>query len=1022
MGRKGSISQGGARLVGRAALTFGFLAHASAAVGQDQGTASGFPKGSAATADTTRPNSGQANGQQPPEFNPIIITGSRIPQSNLTAVSPVAVVKQEEVKLQGTVAIEELLNRLPQVRPGQGLFVSNGATGTAEVDLRGLGPARTLVLINGRRVMPGDTTVPDINIVPSSLIQRVEVLTGGAAAVYGSDAVAGVVNFILDTRFEGVRIDAQESVFQHDNRLGSPWKDLLIDSDVKFPSGSVVDGRRQDINAVLGHSFFDNRAHVTVYAGYRKINEITQDRRDYSSCAFGAVDQDNPVAIQCAGSTNSYPGTFFTFLGPFTLGANRTFEPGVSLFNYAPFNFFQRPDRRFVAGGFADFELSRAVHPYAEVMYMRDRSLAQIAPAGDFTDTATINCDNPLLSGQQRSTVCTEGNFVGEESGGAPIDFVDPVTGATYNRAFLFVNRRNVEGGPRQSDLRHKNWRLIGGVKGDLGKGVSYDVSYISGRVTTREVDTNYVSVTKMGRALDVITDPATGQPTCRSRLTGEDPNCVPWDIFALDGVTPAATAYIAENASLSTTITERVANANSTIDLGSWGLSSPWAEESPQVNLGAEYRKDHLDFEPDAANQSGDLSGSDPVFPLQGSVETKELFAEARLPLISQRIVERLAVEGGYRQSWYRNSQSSFRTNASKLALDLTVVRGVRFRASVQRAVRAPNIVELFTPTSQFTIDTDPCTGTSPQASAQQCARTGVTAAQYGHILPSPNTDVAGYQAILGGNAELQPEKATTRTLGLVLQPNFLKGFNTTLDWWDINLKGAISGVGARTILFTCLDTGDPFFCSRVHRDSSGSLWLTRQGFIDDRLLNAGSLKLRGIDIGVNYARKLGRLGSGTLELIGSRLLRYKMDPGGLATPLSCPGLYGSPCGTPLPLWRHNARLTWESRGGTSLSLQWRYIGRVKAASPATVGIFPIFPGDLEIGAQNYFDLTAQFHVERRYVLRLGINNLFDRSPPIIGGSSNTASGDGVNGNTFASLYDPLGRYIFLGLTVNFR
>jgi outer membrane receptor protein involved in Fe transport len=956
--------------------------------------------------------------RQPPQEQPIIITGSRIPRLNLTAVSPVTVIKEDEVKLQGTVAIEELLNRLPQVRPGQGLFNSNDATGTAEVDLRGVGPGRTLVLINGRRVMPGDSTVPDINMAPSSLIERVEVLTGGAAAVYGSDAVAGVVNFILDTRLEGLRIDAQSSFFQHDNKVGSPWKDLLIDAGVQYPSGSVADGGRRAINAAFGHSFLDDTGHVTVYAGYRKIDAVTEDRRDYSSCAFGAVDKDNPVAIECGGSPASYPGTFFTIPGPLTLGPDRTFEPGVSLFNYAPFNFFQRSDRRYTAGGFADFELSRAVHLYGEAMVMHDRSLAQLAPGGDFGDTQTINCDNPLLSEQQKSLVCAEGNFVSDEDG-SPVPFIDPVTGAVYYRAFLEVARRNVEGGPRKADLRHRNLRLVAGVKGDLGRGVSYDASYISGRVTANTDDFNFTSVTRMRRALEVITDPATGQPACRSRLRGIDLSCVPWDIFVLGGVTPEATAYIDASASQHTTITERVANANSTVNLGNWGMRSPWADESPQLNFGAEYRKDRLDFDPDEASQSGDVDSLDPVFPVHGSVDVKELFAEARIPLLTDRLVERLAFEGGYRQSWYRNPASKFTTNVYKAALDLTAVRGIRLRASLQRAVRAPNIVELFTPIDYFIIDIDPCAGTSPTATAEQCARTGVTAGQYGHIRPSPNTDVIGYNAIGGGNPDLQPETATTRTVGLVLQPQFLRGFNATLDWWDIDLKGAISGVGPRRILNTCLSTGDPLFCNRVHRDSSGSLWLTPQGFIDDRLVNIGGLRLRGIDAGVNYARNLGSIGSASFEFLGSRTLKYLLDPGGLAFKRSCVGLYGAVCGTPLPRWRHSARVTWDHPSGVSLSLNWRYIGAVRAAAPE---LFPTYLGDLKIGAQNYFDLTSVFHVGRKYELRLGANNLFDRRPPIVGGSSNTAVGGGVNGNTFAGLYDPLGRYIFAGITMNFE
>jgi iron complex outermembrane recepter protein len=221
----------------------------------------------------------------------IVVTGSRIPRPNLTAVSPVTVIGDEEVKLEGAIMAEELLNQLPQVAPSQGSFISNGATGTATVDLRNLGPARTLVLINGRRLGPGDPTSPvaDLNVIPTSLIQRVEVLTGGASSVYGSDAVSGVINFILETRLNGLRVDGQASVFQHDNRNGSGLVEALEARGFPYPSGNSVDGGRQDINLAYGKSFLDGRAHATVYAGYRKLTEVRQDARDYSACAAQAL-------------------------------------------------------------------------------------------------------------------------------------------------------------------------------------------------------------------------------------------------------------------------------------------------------------------------------------------------------------------------------------------------------------------------------------------------------------------------------------------------------------------------------------------------------------------------------------------------------------------------------------------------------------------------------------------------------------------------------------------------------------
>ncbi|WP_197018409.1 TonB-dependent receptor domain-containing protein [Sphingomonas sp. URHD0057] len=962
--------------------------------------------------------------QQPTDVDqataqPIVITGSRIPRRNLTAVSPVTVVQQEEAKLEGVILTEELLNQLPMVSPSQGAFTSAGATGTSTVDLRGLGAARTLVLLNGRRLIPGDPgeIAPDINAVPSALIERVEVLTGGASSVYGSDAVAGVVNFILDTRLEGLRVDGQASFFQHDNRIGPPIRDVLVEEGLKFPRGSVVDGGRWDVNAAYGTAFLDGRGHAIVYAGYRKLQSLTEDRRDYSACTIGTQEFD-PNALECGGLQVSFPGTFETLSGTYQIGPDRTFEPGFVPFSFAPWNFYQRPDRRYTAGAFADFEFNDAVKPFVEVMYMDDRSTVQVAPSGNFFGTTNINCDSPLLSEQQRSLVCSAGNFIGEESGGSRAAFTDPVTGKTYYRGWLFIGRRNVEGGPRRDDLRHENLRVVGGIKGDLRPGLAYDASYIYSRVKFSAAFTNELSATRIGRSLDVISDPSTGRPVCRSVLTGEDPACVPWDIFAFGAVTPEATKYLAQAAQRAGLVREQIASGNLTAEFEQWGVRSPWAEDGPAINFGAEYRKDFIDFRPDQFYQSGDLAGSEPMSPYSGSIEVKELFGEARIPLIQHRLIERLALEGGYRQSWYSNPENRFSTNSYKLALDFVPVRGIRFRASHQRAVRAPNIVELFAPTVFYTINKDPCAGVSPEATLEQCQRTGVTAAQYGHVLAIPS-DSFGYQALAGGNARLEPETATTRTLGVVLEPRFVPGFNATIDWFDIRVKGAVAEIGARPIIENCLASGDPLFCGRIHRDLSGSLWLTPEGFIDDRNANVASFDVRGIDIGVNYSRKLGRFGSANLEFLGSRLQRNVIDNGGLSTPRNCAGYYGFPCGIPLPRWRHTARLTWR-RGGVSLSAYWRHIGGTRLASIKYRPDIPFTDRDAKLPDYDYFDLGGLFNVGSNYGLRLGVNNIFDKPPPIV---TATLAGcaAGCNGNTFPQLYDPLG-FFFAGATLDFK
>ena len=984
-----------------------------------------------------RPPTGQ------PEQGTIVVTGSRIPRPDLAAISPTTVIDGKEVRLQGAITTEGLLNSLPQVTPGQGAFLSNDATGTATVDLRGLGPGRTLVLINGRRLLPGDPfyPVPDINAVPTALIKRVEVVTGGASSVYGSDAVAGVVNFILDTELDGLRVEGQASLFQHDNRDGSDLRQALVRRQFPFPVGNTVDGGAQDINAGYGLSFADGRGHATIYAGYRKLSAVTEDSRDYSACgATGRIESD---ILDCGGSAVSVPGTFFTnFSGPLQIGSGREFVEGVTPFNFAPFNYFQRPDRRHTAGGFADFEISRGLEPFLEFMFMDDRTIAQVAPSGSFGgEVVSINCDNPLLSQQQRSMICFAGNFVGEtpffdDAGnllaiaGAPEPFVDPVTGGTYFKGTLFPLRRNVEGGPRISDLRHKNLRFLAGVRGELGRGTSYEMSALFGKVKFKGAGFNDFSISRTQRALDVVADPATGNPACRSALSGEDPACVPWDIFAPSSVTPDAASYPEISTRQHGTVKQWVATAFANFNLETWGIRSPWANEAPSMNVGAEYRKDELDYQPDSTFASGDIAGGNPgVFPVSGMTNVKELFAEARVPLVGDRQIPSVVAEAGYRQSWQSNSKNRFSMNSYKLGLEFAPHRTVRFRATLQRAVRAPNVQVLFSPIFRHGFHNDPCAGVVPEATIEQCERTGVTATQYGRIASSPNPDVIPYNAISGGNPALDPEKATTKSVGVVLRPSFIPGLNATVDWFDISLRGAIELIGPSIIMDTCLETGDSLHCSRIHRDANGSLWQTPDGFIDNRAANIGSIKMSGVDVSLSYGRSVGSRGSFDFELLGTWVDRATFAGGGLAPTVTCAGAYGFFCGVPNPKWKHKARATWTFKEPFSLSLQWRHVGgaRLDRSIPANPNIVgPWRPADERLGAQNYFDLTAFARVTNRYEFRLGVRNLFDREPPIVTGLGNGLEGmctsPVCNGNTFPQLYDPLGRYLFAGVTFELK
>lgn len=998
-----------------------------------------------------------AEGEPVEEAQDIVVTGSRIPQPNLDSVAPVTVVSNQDVKLQGTSKVEDLLNSLPSVAASQSNTLSNAATGTATVDLRGLGAVRTLTLVNGRRVGPG-TPAPqaagpaDINIIPASLIRRIEVLTGGASSTYGADAVAGVVNFIMDTNFTGVRFDGQYSFYQHNNKdinlgSGKTMRGILNDQQAlgrrgySYPTGNTVDGGSFDGTISIGTKFDDNRGSAVAYFGYRKINEVTQDRRIYSACTIQNSGTGVPV---CGGSGTSAEGNIFTstFAG-FNFGTPGQLTAGRTVYNFAPTNYFQRPDERYVGGVFANYEISELVKPYIEFMFMDDRTVAQIAPSGNFGNTLTLNCDNPLLSAQQRSVICAPGNlvsgFVGNypltpTSGGpaTPISFINPATGAAYNQGFVLLQRRNVEGGPRRNDLQHTNYRGVVGTRGDLSNAWSYDAYYQYNRVNYQQTYSNEFSTRKLRNALDVVDDPRVAgiQPICRSVLTGADPNCVPYDIFTGAPISAAALAYVSATGFQRGQTREQVANANFTGLLGDYGIRSPLAEDGVGVNVGVEYRKTVLELQTDEAFSTGDLTGQGaPTLPLEGNIVAKEWFAEAQIPLVQNGFIHELSASVGFRKSFYETSaDNKFDTNTYKLGVEFAPIRDIRLRGAYNRAVRAPNPQELFAQTYVGLSGTeDPCAGRTITAADVGCIATGLAVGAF-----TPENPAGQYQALLGGNPDLQPEKATTKTLGVVLQPGFLPRFALSIDYYDIEVKDAIQGFGADAIIQDCVENSTAgnirSSCSLVTRDPGGSIWLTPAGFIDNIPTNIGGVTTNGYEFNGSYSHRLGGLGSLSASFNGTWLRKFEIDNGLATETFDCVGLYGGVCSSgtvasaPLPKWRHKFRTTFQSPIGVGVSLQWRYFGKVRAEE----GDFNYDPGRV-VKAQSYIDLATTFSIGDSYNLRLGVNNLFDKAPPLV--TSGNANRPGSNycpsgpcsGNTYPAAYDALGRYLYAGVTLDF-
>ena len=1002
------------------------------------------------------------------EETAIVVTGTRIQNQNLTAVSPVTTVTNADIKLAGTQKTEDLLNSLPQVFASQSSTLSNGATGTATVDLRGLGSDRTLVLINGRRLMPGDVTssAADLNFIPSSMVKRVDVLTGGASATYGADAVSGVVNFVMDTDFTGLRIDANYGFYQHSNRnkITPPLLNARANagfSNYVYPVGSVADGGQFDGTISFGTKFDDDRGHASVYFGYRKADPVLQARRDYSACtiqntgaALTGPRRLNPAApLQCGGSATSATGTAFYFVSSTTsstvgaLGAGTLTQGTLNRYNFAPLNYFQRPDERYTAGAFVDYEISPALHPYMEFMFMDDRTVAQIAPSGDFGNTLTINCDNPLLSANQSSQICTPSNFINGFIGNFPvaqnagynpnpgnpaINFIDPFDGHTYNKGFFQLLRRNVEGGPRQSDLQHTAYRAVLGLKGELGDAWSYDAYYQYGRMNYSQVYSNELSVSRLTNALDVVDDPRVAgiQPICRVALTGQDPNCRPYDVFTGAGPSAAALAYLQGTGFQKGIVSEQIASINFVGDLGSYGFKSPGANDGVTVSIGGEFRKENLELQTDNAFQTGDLAGQGaPTLPISGSFTVTELITEIDIPLVQDSMFHNLSVNAGYRFSHYSVSNGNeFNTDTFKVGVDFAPIKDIRFRAAYNRAVRAPNIQELFA-TQIVGLDgsNDPCTG-GVSATQFGCQAQGLAIGQ--NVAANP---AAQYNGLLGGNPNLQPEKAVTKTLGVVIQPRMIPGLSFSVDWYDIKITNAIQGFGADAILNACgastslaAANANPA-CALVVRNPAGSLWLTSDGYVIDLQTNVGGVQTRGLEFNGNYSREIGGLGTVSLNFIGTRLEKYEVD-NGLTALYNCAGYYGTTCGGPLPKWRHKLRATVSTKMGIGFSAQWRYFGAVEVdfANPSTSLAGNRYDFGAKIPSQSYFDLSINANVGNSISWRLGVNNLFDRDPPLVTSGSgafgaSACAGTVCNGNTYPGTYDSLGRFIYTGITLEF-
>ncbi len=952
----------------------------------------------------------------PASLDELVVTGTRIRRANTTAAAPVTTLSRVGLRLGGVLNLEEAINRLPEARADATQFTNGSdADGRAQINLRNLGHQRTLILLDGERLAPVQAV--DLNIIPTALVRRIDVLTGGASTTYGSDAVAGVVNVMLDRDLDGIRIEGGYSVYQHTN------DDVAIRGvtagfpSVKNPPRRVTDGVRKDLTIAAGTRFAGGRGDILAFAAYRGQDPVRWKDRDFSACRIIATD--GAGAPSCAVSTlYTHYGRFQPTTGPsagrvFYAVANGVFAPGEDGALYAAntresFN-FMRSDERRSAGVFVNFKVAETAELHASLLTMKDATYSQFYPYINTADVPAggfqISCRNPFLSTSQGALLC------GAAAG------TDQRVSTQYTAIMSGLGDR-----PLRAEAINQDYRISVGVRGTALEHWRYDLSAVRSTVFSSLSDSNEIDPRRLANALDVVL--VGGVPTCAAKLAGTDPACVPANIFRPNALDPRFFAYAYRDYVWANHYGQTDLIANLSGDLTSYGVKSPWSARGLAVALGAEYRADSLKQKIDAEALAFERLSP----PLRGRQSVYEAYGELQAPIIEGRPwIERLEVTAGVRYSKYNTGDGLLPT--WKYELQYQPTRDWLARASFNRAARAPNISELYTGSTYGVISlSDPCSGPSPAATLEACQRTGVTAAQYGRIPDCPDQLCQTYGG--NGNVGLRPENARTRTIGLVYTPRALAGLSLSADYYRIVVKGYIGPILADSVLQNCLGKGADYYCRFVHRAAdTGALFGAQAmgGYIATGAQNTSLLVNEGVDVQAGYDVPLGDLGRLDLSLTGVRLIKTGGKSAPDDPPRNCAGYFGPPhCYAPQPLWRHNLAATWRSPWREAVvSLVWRHIGPTRLAANsadpevsenATPYAYRPFG---RIGTYDYFDLGASLRLRPGLTVRLVANNLFDLTPPVV--PSTFVDGTTNNPNTYTGTYDPLGRNLQLAFSLDF-
>lgn len=1037
------------------------------------------PTTAATQADQPAPEPGPALPQAAVEPAPaasgdeIVVTGTLVRNPNLVLSSPVNVTTSEEIELLQSNVAEEVLREIPGVVPSIGSAVNNGNGGASFVNLRGLGANRNLVLVDGNRLVPaGLAGVFDLNNIPLALVERIDVLTGGASTTYGADAISGVVNFITKRNFAGMEVTASEQITERG------------------------DGNIFRVDATLGANFDDGRGNAVLGVGYQEADAIYQGERDVSLTTletFGgtALGSGTAVPSRFSGARN--------VAGTANLGTSQVnpdtgqIVPTFSTFNFNPYNVFQTPFKRYNIYAAANYEISDAIEIYTRGVFSKQTVSTIIAPSGAFGIGVNISLNNPFLPTAARNQFCAfdvnpntavytprftpaectaagaatgpgdaayrevgTGGFVSFDVNGDAV--IDPGEGYNPNpQSALF--RRSVEAGPRTSDFETTFFDYRAGLRGPLTQSIDWDVNASYGESENNQTIGGYFTNSRVRQSLLTTAGPG-GTQVCQDASNG----CVPTNFFGAEGaISDESVGFLVQSSS--SFVETSLAQVRGTVS-GDFGWSSPWAREPIAFALGVEYRKYQAAQGSDSLAQSGELGGAGGATPVfDGGYDVREAIGEVVIPLVQDRPgFESLTLEGGFRYSDYEvdsDGNPTYDAWTYKVGGTYKPVRGVSIRGNYSRAVRAPNIAELFSPvnTGLTNLGVDPCATFATDGTLLPGRPAGGPTGELRAVCLAQGANAGNVAAIAepisgqvlatgGGSLLLKPEKSDSYTIGVVLQPAFLPRFTASIDYYNIKIEDAISSPTPGDVIAACFgsDSFNPApgasttaACTGIQRDPiTGGLSgdpNTSTG-LPSTLSNSGAIETDGIDVSLNYRTPITPDIGLSLSFAGNYTFNSKFNAF-VASPVSidreCTGYISPNCGSLQPEYQFSQRTTLSFKK-VDLSLLWRHISSMEQEPLDVDESGPFFDGTIpdsvagvggqrenfgKVDAYNYFDLAARFNATENFTFTVTVQNLLDKDPPITG--NNAGSTTFNSGNTFPSTYDALGRRYAVSAKVKF-